>query len=84
MSTRARLVVAILWIVSLVGVASIVHAQAPRMVPLASPVVVSGNDLGFRVEGHVGNRPAGVLVVRVGGEWVIPTTQNGWVLSASR
>ncbi len=83
MSIRTRIVVAVLWTASLVCVA-LVSAQTRRMVPLAQPVIVSGSDVGFRVEGHVGNRPAGVLVIRVNGEWIVPTTPEGPARLASR
>ena len=44
-----------------------VRAQAVR--PQA-PTVISGPDFGFRVDGHNGNAPIGVLVVRINGQWV--------------
>jgi hypothetical protein len=85
MPIRARFVVAVLWIASLLGVAALVNAQQPwMMVPLAQPVVLSGSDVGFRLEGQVGNRPAGRLVIRVAGEWVVPTTPEGPARLASR
>ena len=84
MSIRARFVVAVLWAASLVGVATLVHAQAPRMTPLSAPVILSGSDVGFRIEGQVGNRPAGVLVIRVAGEWVVPTAAEGPARLAAR
>jgi hypothetical protein len=79
MSLPVRLVVAVLWVVSLVSVAALARAQnpplpSPWMTPLPSPIVLSGNDVGFRVEGRNGNRPVGVLVIRMNGEWVVPTT----------
>jgi hypothetical protein len=84
MSVRARLGVVVLWVASLITVAALVSAQT-RMNPLASPVVLSGSDVGFRVEGQVGSRPAGVLVIRVNGQWVVPTDFNGSArLPASR
>jgi hypothetical protein len=64
------------WIVSLVlalglfsagvaiGAAQVVNAQP---VPLR---VMSGDDVGFRVQGRKGDTPVGTLVVRVNGEWV--------------
>jgi hypothetical protein len=42
------------------------------MTPLPSPVVLTGNDVGFRLEGHIGEMPAGTLVIRVNGQWVVP------------
>ena len=32
--------------------------------------MVSGSDVGFRIEGHRGDTVVGALVVRVDGEWV--------------
>jgi hypothetical protein len=34
------------------------------------PTVLSGADIGFRVEGRKGDAPVGTLVVRVNGQWV--------------
>jgi hypothetical protein len=66
MSLTKRVVVIGLWAGSLVGVGVWAHAQSP----LAAPTIISGNDLGFRVEGHKAGKPVGVLVVRVNGQWV--------------
>ena len=44
-----------------------VRAQAVRP---QTPTVISGSDLGFRVDGHSGSTPIGVLVVRINGQWV--------------
>ena len=38
--------------------------------PVANPVVVSGNDVGFRIEGQQGHTPVGKIVVRIKGQWV--------------
>jgi len=35
----------------------------------SEPNVISGSDLGFRIEGYRGGKPVGTLVVRVKGEW---------------
>jgi len=83
MSIR-RFVVAVLWIAALVAVAEVVNAQTRRMVPLAQPIILSGSNVGFRIEGQVGDRPAGVLVIRVAGECVVPTTSEGPARLASR
>ena len=34
------------------------------------PIVVSGADMGFRVEAYRGGTAVGQLVVRIGGQWV--------------
>ena len=61
-----------LWLLSLVLVgilASAVTAQVAR----TPPRIVTGADLGFRVEGKdVKGRPVGSIVIRVDGEWVEP------------
>jgi hypothetical protein len=35
-----------------------------------TPTVISGSDLGFRIDSRRGNTPVGVLVVRINGQWV--------------
>ncbi len=50
MSIRAILTLAVLWVVSLFIVSSVVGAQAFPIVPLPEPRIVSGSDLGFRVD----------------------------------
>lgn len=66
MSVRARILVAALWVLSLVGIGVIASAQ-PRRDPAA---VISGSDLGFRPEGWRGKARTGTWVVRINGEWV--------------
>jgi hypothetical protein len=43
------------------------YAQAVQNQP---PTIISGSDLGFRIEGRRGNTPIGTLVVRINGQWV--------------
>jgi len=52
------------------GVAAQMSQKRPMMTP-TEPKIVSGPDVGFRVEG-VGRKgePVGRLVLRVNGEWV--------------
>jgi len=45
-------------------------AQAVGTQRMASPIVISGNDVGFRMEGRKGNTPVGRLVVRIDGQWM--------------
>jgi hypothetical protein len=70
-----------LWLVSLAVVAgftsALTRAQAPSQVPppftsQAPPAgrIVSGADIGFRVEGTRDGRAVGTLVVRIDGQWV--------------
>ncbi len=46
-----------------------VTAQAVAITKVP-PKVMTGSDVGFRVEGIRGNTPVGTLVVKVNGEWV--------------
>jgi hypothetical protein len=67
MTVRSRVIVALLWIVSLVVAGAVATAQSRRDAPGA---VISGNDLGFRPEGWNGKARTGTWVVRINGEWV--------------
>lgn len=54
--------------VILLAIATWTHAQGQR---LAEPRVISGNDIGFRMDGtDINGRPTGVWVIRVDGRWV--------------
>ena len=58
------------------GAASAVGAAAAGQ--SNEPRVLSGSDLGFRVEGMARDgAPIGTLVVRVDGKWVAPQFQPG-------
>ena len=65
-----RLILVALWVASLVTVGTLAHAQNRRTVPVPSPFVLTGADIGFRVEGHVGDAATGRLVVRENGQWI--------------
>src|SRR3954469_12135001 len=67
MSIRARFVVAVLLALALVG--GWVSAQVLPQ-PLDTPVVLSGNDVGFRIEARRGGTAVGHIVVRVDGRWI--------------
>lgn len=51
-------------------------AQATQP-PNANPTVLSGDDLGFRIDSHKGGKPVGTLVIRVNGRWVVPEFSAG-------
>ena len=70
MSNYARVVIAVLWIISLVIVGSLVHAQVIMPKPFEKPMLLSGPDVGFRAEAQQGSAITGRLVVRVNGQWV--------------
>jgi hypothetical protein len=76
---KARMAVAVtVLLVGLVGgwVSAQVF-QAPRLVPVQPPIVLSGSDIGFRVEARSGDAQVGTLVVRVDGQWVPAQSPNG-------
>jgi hypothetical protein len=57
------------WIASLIVVAIATFAYAQTRAPQNR--VLSGNDVGFRVEGmDSSGKPSGVLVLRINGQWV--------------
>ena len=58
-----RFVTIAIWLGSVGAVAIIARAQE-RPVEVVPPFVVSGADLGFRVEGRRGNMPVGRVVIR--------------------
>jgi len=70
------------WTLSLVAVGALAsvltsaQAQPPRTLGLPTPeitegtVILSGNDIGFRVERTRDGVPIGTLVVRIDGRWV--------------
>jgi hypothetical protein len=72
MTVRNRIGLVVLWAASVVAAGAWTQAQAP-LVPSPSappPTIISGNDLGFRVDRQKGNVPVGALMVRVNGQWV--------------
>jgi hypothetical protein len=70
MSARTVLTVFVLWMFSLLAVASLVRAQAYGITPLPEPRIVAGADLGFRIEGSQNGVAVGTLVVRVNDKWI--------------
>lgn len=75
--------IAILWALSLMVVSALSSsAQAQRggrpgfNLLTESPTVVSGSDLGFRIERTLDDIPVGKLVVRVDGRWVDTATSR--------
>jgi hypothetical protein len=73
MTLRSRLLMAVLWIASLVFVGAIATAQTRR----DPSAVISGGDIGFRPEGWQGSARTGTFLVRINGQWVeaIATTK---------
>ena len=73
----------LLWLVSLVATAVVTAAITMAQTRPAEPRILSGTDIGFRVEGtdaRTGN-PTGTLVVRMDGKWVAVSPAGGvWLL----
>jgi hypothetical protein len=65
MTLRKSLLVGVVWLLSLIAVATLTYAQAPRV----PGNMLTGNDLGFIVEEQKGGLVFGRLMVRVDGEW---------------
>ena len=61
---------AVLWVVSVVAVAAAASMLSSAQTPNADKKIVSGNDLGFRIDSERGGVPSGRFVVRVNGSWV--------------
>jgi len=78
--------------VFLVVVAVLTSAQVTRPpsetgikpMDLVAPTVISGSDLGFRIESSKDNIPVGRLVVRVNGRWVDAQVGTSEVVASPR
>jgi hypothetical protein len=70
--------IAILWALSLVAVGALTsHAQvSPRRErPTELPTIVSGSNVGFRIDRTKDGLPSGRLVVQIEGKWIEPIQQ---------
>ena len=65
MALPNRIVVVVICAILLLGLDVLLHAQKSD-----TPRIVSGSDIGFRIEGRRGTTPIGTLVIRVNGQWV--------------
>lgn len=70
MVTGKKLTVVILWALSLIIVAGFAQAQKKDRPAVPAPLILSGNDIGFRVQGDRGDHVVGTLVVKIDGQWV--------------
>jgi hypothetical protein len=72
----------VLWVLSL-GIVGVLTAAAqvpppsrnPQTFLLDSPTILSGDDVGFRLERVRDGVPVGRVVVRIDGRWVEPQTR---------
>ena len=67
---KSRLIVAGLWLLTLLGVAGATAASQRNAQPPREPEVITGAEIGFRVDRYNGGTPVGELVVRRNGTWV--------------
>ena len=70
MTLRRWSLLGLLWVFSLLAVGAVASAQVRVWRPVPEPKVMSGADVGFRVEGFRGDTPSGTIVIRVNGAWV--------------
>ena len=72
MVTGKRVMLVVLWALSLIIVGAFAHAQTPAKPPrpLTEARILSGNDIGFRVERTGKNEVGGTWMVRIDGNWV--------------
>jgi hypothetical protein len=73
---RKRILLSLAWALSLIIVGAIAHAQTPTQRG-ATPSIISGSDLGFRVARQSGDHVTGTLVVRINGEWLVAEPAAG-------
>ena len=66
-----RLAMLGLFLLVLLGVATVSRAQYAYGARPVPPVVLAGPDVGFRMVAVKGDTPVGQLVVRVNGEWKV-------------
>lgn len=63
-------VAALAVIAGLLAAGALGYAQARPDIRRVPPLMLTGNDIGFRVEGHKGTSVVGRFVVRINGEWI--------------
>ena len=69
MTLRSWSILMVMWLISLVTVAAI--AQPAVTVPSQlEPVIIAGENIGFRIDGYKDQGAVGTLVVRVNSRWV--------------
>ena len=78
MPASRYLLLAFVGVLALLVTTTWTRAQTQRWTPLTEPVVVSGTDIGFRIERTKDGIAIGKLVVRIDGRWVdTDTTISG-------
>lgn len=77
MAIKKRMLAIVFWALSLIIVGAFARAQTPgQRGGRTDPTIISGSDLGFRMERQVGDRVTGTFVIRINGNWwdVAPAT----------
>jgi hypothetical protein len=77
MRFRPAILIGVLWAALLVATVAVAGRQLYAFVPLPEPVILSGGDIAFRLEGRTGERPAGRWVIRINDVWVEPEISPG-------
>lgn len=70
----------VMWLASLIFVAGFASALTRAQTRSSEPQILSGADLGFRVDAVKADGPVGTLMVKVNGKWV----EAGFSLKMSR
>jgi hypothetical protein len=73
----SRVTLAVVFALGLFGSGAMAGAQLRGVTPIPEPRVLSGDDIGFRVEGRQGDSLVGRFVVKVNGQWVEPKVSLG-------
>jgi hypothetical protein len=77
---RKGILIGFVSLATAIAIASVIgRAQAVQFAPTprANVQILSGSDIGFRVEGNKAGKPVGTLVVRIDGQWVEATFSPG-------
>ena len=69
MTIRKRIALILLWALSLIIVGVFAHAQTPTQ-SKPDTRILSGNDIGFRVERSGKDVVGGTWLVRINGNWI--------------
>jgi hypothetical protein len=84
---RHRSMIVSVFVILLFGLGIWASAQVrstPDIMGLVAPTVMTGSDLGFRVESTKGDIAVGKLVVRINGRWIDAQVGSGGVLPVAR
>jgi hypothetical protein len=65
MALTNRILLVVICASFLLGLGAWLHAQTTD-----TARIVSGSDIGFRIEGRRGNTPLGTFVIKINGQWV--------------